>query len=55
MRKKCHFKMKGEEIKQADSYTYLGLSFDYNCSFFPARKKLMAQHNKALFDHKMRK
>ena len=41
--------MKGEEIKQADSYTYLGLLFNYNCSFFPARKKLMAQANKALF------
>ena len=52
-KRKCRrnviFKMKGEEIKQADSYTYLGLLFNYNCSFFPARKKLMAQANKALF------
>ena len=31
--------MKGEEIKQADSYTYfIGLLFNYNCGFFPARK-----------------
>ena len=48
-RRNVMFKMKGEEIKQADSYTYLGLLFNYNCSFFPARKKLMAQANKALF------
>ena len=41
--------MKGEENKQADSYTYLGLSFNYSCRFFPARKKLMEQANKALF------
>ena len=40
-----------EEIKQADSYTYLALLFNYNCSFSPvtARKTLMAQANNALF------
>ena len=43
------FSMRGEEIKRADSYTYLGLLFNYNCSFFPARKNLIAQANKALF------
>ena len=41
--------MKGEAIKQADSYTYLGVLLNYNCGFFPARKKLMAKANKALF------
>ena len=46
-KRKCRrnviFKMKGEEI------TYLGLLFNDNCSFVPARIKLMAQANKALF------
>ena len=48
-RRNVTFTMNGEEIKQSYSYNYLGLLFNYNCSFFPVRKKLLAQANKALF------
>ena len=36
------------EIK--DCYTYLGLLFNYNGNFFQARKKLVDQAQKALYD-----
>ena len=44
-----NFKIYGNNIDVQDSYCYLGVHFNYNCSFVNARKKLFDQANKALY------
>jgi hypothetical protein len=42
------FKIYGQAIDLQDSYSYLGVIFNYNRNFCTARKKLLDQANKAL-------
>ena len=44
------FKIYGQAIDLQDSYSYLGVIFKYNGNFCTARKKLLDQANKALYD-----
>lgn len=46
---KVKFKLYGEEIDVQDSYTYLGITFNYNGNFCTAKKKLLEQANKSLY------
>ena len=43
------FKIYGQAIDLQDSYSYLGVIFNYNGNFCTARKKLLDQANKALY------
>jgi hypothetical protein len=43
------FKICGQVIALQDSYSYLGVIFNYNGNFCTARKKLLDQANKALY------
>jgi hypothetical protein len=43
------FKLYDENIDIVDSYTYLGLVFNYNGSYCTAKKRLIDQVNKALY------
>jgi hypothetical protein len=43
------FKICGQVIALQDSYSYLGVIFNYNGDFCTARKKLLDQANKALY------
>ena len=43
------FKLCGENLQIEDSYSYLGVIFNYNGSFVKARAKLMDQAHKALY------
>jgi hypothetical protein len=43
------FKIYGQVIDLQDSYSYLGVIFNYNGNFFTARKKLLDHANKALY------
>jgi hypothetical protein len=43
------FKIYGKAIDLQDSYSYLGVIFNYNGNFCTARKKLLDQANKALY------
>ena len=43
------FKICGQVIALQDSYSYLGVIFNYNGNFCTARKKLLNQANKALY------
>ena len=44
------FKIYGQAIYLQDLYSYLGVIFNYNGNFCTARKKLLDQANKALYD-----
>ena len=48
-RTRPRFTFNGAELEVQDSYTYLGLTFNYNGSFVKARKKLVDQAKKALY------
>jgi hypothetical protein len=41
--------LNNEEVEVKDSYTYLGLLFNYNGNFCQGRKKLVDQAQKALY------
>ena len=43
------FKIYGQAIDLQDSYSYLGVIFNYNGNFCAARKKLLDQANKTLY------
>jgi hypothetical protein len=43
------FKIYGQAIDLQDSYSYLGVIFNYNRNFCAARKKLLDQANKTLY------
>lgn len=43
------FKLCNQDIEIKDSYTYLGLLFNYNGNFYQARKRLVDQAQKALY------
>ena len=43
------FKLYDQNIDIVDSYTYLGLVFNYNGSYCTAKKRLIDQVNKALY------
>ena len=43
------FKLCGENVQIEDSYSYLGVIFNYNGSFVKARANLMDQARKALY------
>jgi hypothetical protein len=44
------FRIYGQAIDLQDSLSYLGVIFNYNGNFCAARKKLLDQANKALYD-----
>ena len=46
---KKDFLLNNEEVEAKDSYTYLGLLFNYNGNFCQGRKKLVDQAQKALY------
>ena len=50
-RTKCkqNFKINGENIETVDSYSYLGVLFNFNGSFCTTRKKLVDQAQKSLY------
>lgn len=43
------FKIYGQPIEVQDSYSYLGVTFNYNGNFNTARKKLLDQAQKSLY------
>ena len=48
-------KLYGVELETVDSYSYLGLLFNFNGSFCAGRKKITDQANKAMYalNHKL--
>jgi hypothetical protein len=46
---KKEFLLNNEEVEFKESYTYLGLLFNYNDNFCQGRKKLVDQAQKALY------
>jgi hypothetical protein len=43
------FILNGQTLDIVDTYSYLGIIFKYNGTFFETRKKLVEQANKALY------
>ena len=43
------FKLFNQNIQIVDSYSYLGVNFNYNCSFVNNKKKLVDQAQKAMY------
>ena len=43
------FLLHGQTLDIVDTYSYLGIIFKYNGTFFETRKKLVEQANKALY------
>jgi hypothetical protein len=43
------FILHGQTLDIVDTYSYLGIIFKYNGTFFETRKKLVEQANKALY------
>ncbi|OWF46235.1 RNA-directed DNA polymerase from mobile element jockey [Mizuhopecten yessoensis] len=52
-KRKCartpHFTLCNVELEILEGYTYLGLFFNFSCSFFKARKKIVEQAQKSVF------
>lgn len=47
--RRVHFNIFEQNIEICDSYTYLGLIFNYNGNFYKSRNKLVEQAQKALY------
>ena len=43
------FKLFNQNLQIVDSYSYIGVNFNYNCSFVNHKKKIIDQAQKAMY------